>query len=394
MFCPEVTDQFEFDENFIEVKEYEVLGKLPNPFIMNDGTIVDTKEKWEERRKEIYRTAVEIQYGTIPPKPEVFEVETLYNGKYGGMSSYRIIAGTKEKQVTFLMKAIRPRVDAAPAPVVISGDMCFGYHFNPEYYETYTKNDIAFVTFDRTMLAHDVQGEGRRKGQLYDVYPEYTFGAVGAWAWGFMRCVDALEVLGIDNTDLIAFSGHSRGAKTAMLAGVLDQRAKIVAPNSTCAGSCGCYRTKLKAVAENGAERRSETLEDSIDKFGFWFGEELAEYYGKAEELPFDSHFLKALVAPRILIDTEAASDIWANPIGSYQTTMAAKEVYKFLGAEENLYWSFRKGYHYHKVIDIEMLVNLISHIRDGAPISDRFFRLPQKEPQKIWDWQAPERKD
>ena len=40
-----------------------------------------------------------------------------------------------------------------------------------------------------------MQGEGRRKGQLYDAYPDYTFGAIGAWAWGYSRCVDALEIL-------------------------------------------------------------------------------------------------------------------------------------------------------------------------------------------------------
>ncbi len=394
MFCPEVNEHFDFDENLIEVTEYDVLGKLPDPFIMNDGTKVDTKEKWEERRKELYKCAVEFQYGTLPPKPEVFEVEHLYGSGRTGTNSYRIIAGTKEKQVSFLMKVIRPAKFDDPCPVVVDGDMCFMYHFNPEFYETFTKNGIAFVTFDRTMLAHDLKNEGRRKGQLYDVYPEYTFGAVGAWAWGYSRCVDALEILGVDDMNLIAFAGHSRGAKTAMLAGVCDERAAIVAPNSTCAGSCGCYRIHMKAKGEDKGERRSETLEDMILHFPFWFSEEIAEYVGRENELPFDSHYLKALVAPRILIDTEAASDTWANTVGSWMTTQGAKEVYKFLGKEENLYWSYRKGFHFHKVLDIEMLVNVISHIRDGAPISDRFFRLPFKKPELIFDWRAPERKD
>ena len=393
MFCPDANiPEFDFDENFIDVVDYKVLGKLPNPFLMDNGEIADTPEKWRERRKEIYKTAVEVQYGTMPPEPEFLEVEHLYGAGMGDSNSYRIITGTRAKPISFLMKVIRPKSDT-PCPVVVDGDMCFLYHFNKEFYETFRNNKISFCTFDRTQLAHDVRGEGRGKGQLYETYPEYTFGAVGAWAWGFSRCVDALEKIGLDDMNLVSFCGHSRGAKAAVLAGAVDERAAIVAPNSTCAGGCGCYRIHATTTRENGTTHYSETLSELLMRFDFWMGEEMQKYADCEEKLPFDSHYLKALIAPRILIDTEAASDSWANPVGSWMTTMAAKEVYKLLGAEENLYWSFRKGYHFHKVLDIEMLVNVISHIRDGAPISDRFFKRPFKAPELIYDWRCPEKK-
>lgn len=382
---------YDFDENLIQLSQYEVLGQLQNPFLMENGAIADTPQKWAQRRQEMLKTAVELQYGTQPPAPEFLEVETLYGGKYGGPSSYRIITGTRKKPVDFLMKVIRPKRDT-PCPVVIDGDMCFLYHFDRAFLEPFLQNGICFVTFDRTQLAHDIQGEGRGKGQLYETYPEYTFGALGAWAWGYSRCVDALEKIGQDDLSLVAFTGHSRGGKTAMLAGVLDERAKIVNPNSTCAGSCGCYRIHSEIITETGRRSRSETLEDIVNAFPFWFGPELPQYAGREQELPFDSHFLKALVAPRVLLVSEAASDGWANPVGSYMTTIAAAEVYRMLGVPENLYWIFRRGMHEHRVEDICALIRVIRHLRTGEPVGDRFFKTPFCRPEPIFDWHAPEK--
>lgn len=118
---------------------------------------------------------------------------------------------------------------------------------------------------------------------------------------------------------------------------------------------------------------------------------ELAAYEGREQELPFDSHFLKAMVAPRVLLVGEAASDIWANPVGSWQTSEAAREVFKFLGCENNLLWYFRTGYHHHKICDIQQLVNVIKHIQEGEPLNDHYFKLPFKPMALPYDWKCPE---
>ena len=92
----------------LDITEYKVLGKLPDPFLFDDGTPVKTKEDWKKRRKELYKTVIELQYGTMPPKPEVFKVETLYLGGKGKSNTYLITAGTKEKTVSFRMRLHLP----------------------------------------------------------------------------------------------------------------------------------------------------------------------------------------------------------------------------------------------------------------------------------------------
>lgn len=376
-------------ENTLKITEYTLLGKLPDPFLFDNGSRVKSPEDWELRRKEIYRTAVELQYGVLPPSPEVFSVEPLYISK--GHSSYKITAGTREKQVSFRMKLILPE-NAENCPVIVDGDLCFGYAMSEDYLNSALKKGVAWAFFDRTELAHDISSEGRGAGALYEIYGDCTFGALGAWAWGYSRIVDALERLYLPQIDLscIVFSGHSRGGKTAMLAGVTDSRAAIVNPNETCAGSCGCYRIHMKGISPDGKERRSEQLSDLWKNFGFWVGPEMERYAENEESLPFDSHFLKALVAPRILFVSEAAGDIWANPVGSWQTSLAAKEVYKLLGAEENLTWYFREGTHFHTAHDIEMLVEVIRRKKFGEPLSDEFEKLPFPPIEKAFDWSAP----
>jgi hypothetical protein len=67
---------------------------------------------------------------------------------------------------------------------------------------------------------------------------------------------------------------------------------------------------------------------------------------GKENELPFDQHFLKALIAPRRLLTMEALGDLWANPTGTWQTHEVAREVYRFLGVEDRIGIRYREGGH------------------------------------------------
>ncbi|MBR7133626.1 MAG: hypothetical protein IKD04_08870 [Clostridia bacterium] len=372
-------------------KEYEVLGELPDPFIFDNGKIIESKSEWQLRRKEIYKTAVEMQYGTIPPKPEFLEFEPLRDTYYD-YCPYLVKTGTRENPLTFTMMLIRP-LGEGPFPVVVDGDLCFKYPYDKEFISQFVNNGIALALFNRTDFAPDRKASGRN-GQLYNAYPEYTFGALGAWAWGYSRCVDVLEQLKFIDKDCIAFTGHSRGGKAAMLAGVLDERAAIVNPNNSGAGSCGCYRVHMLADRTDGKEERNETLKDLSGNISFWMGPEILKYAECEQNLPFDEHFLKALVAPRVLLMTEADDDIWANPIGNFQTSLAAKEVYRFLDAEDNIFLHFRKGIHFHALDDLKTLIAVIKHTKSGEALPDGFGRVPISDIKPIYSWKCPEKKE
>ncbi len=389
-------------ENSIQITKYNVFGKLPNLFKFNDGTDVKTPEDFERKKQEIIKDAFPIQYGELPPEPEFLEVELVHWHWTNTMATYQVTTGTRENPITFFMYYKTARKDPKNQPknpVVIDGDFCWANaRITKEYADAYINNNVDLLLFDRTAFSHDVCGErrkdGRGHGQVHRTYPDLDIGQLGAWAWAYSRCIDALEKLDICDLSCIAVTGHSRGGKTALLAGILDKRIAITNPNSSCIGGGGCYRIDIEVTDEKGRpNRKSERIDWFIDAGTIdWFGTKLASYMDREDELPFDTHSLKALVAPRILFVSEGASDISANPVGSWQTNLAANEVYKLYGKEENMLWYFRNGDHDHTVGDVEQLCNIIKREKFGEPLNDNFFKVPFKPMELAFDWRCPEK--
>lgn len=374
----------------MKITSYEVLGKLPDLFTFEDGSKVTSVEEWEKRREELYKPVVELQYGEVPPKPEFLEITPLTQPNITGrMNIWRLTTGTREHPISFSMYAHKPEGDG-PWPVVIDGDMCYSCMQDPGIAQQFLDKGIMLVKFNRTEIVPDLRNPSR-VGNLYGTYPERNFGALAAWAWGYSRVLDALVELGLVDLSCVAFTGLSRGGKAAMLAGVLDERATIVNPEATCAGASSCYRIHMKALTEDGQELRSETLKDIINAFPDWFNPELKAYEDDEASLPFDAHSMKALIAPRVFFDCQAKSDIWAGPVNTYQTSIAAREVWKLYGKPENILWYWRSGTHDHLPEDFDMLIQVIQNQRFGTPLCDKFMKIPFEVPEPIYDWKCPE---
>ena len=172
-----------------------------------------------------------------------------------------------------------------------------------------------------------------------------------------------------------------------MLAGALDERITLVAPNGSGCGGAGCYRI---------LGRKSETLDAITDpkRFSYWFQPRFRDFVGKETRLPFDQHFLKVLVAPRALISTDALGDLWANPLGTQATFVAAQPVFGFLGASERNGIHFREGGHAQNEADWRALVDFADKQFFGKSVARRFDVLPFPDAKKAFAWSAPGREE
>jgi len=344
---------------------------LPDLLQFTDGSKVTAPDQWPARRAELLETVLNIEYGHLPPAPEGMTIHLLHPAEFrpvGGatVSTYRLILQPSGFSFT-VMLATPP--GKGPFPLVIDGDGCWRY-LTDEILALALRRGYAVAWFNRTELAPDAY-HPRRDDGLYLVYPDGDFGALAAWAWGFHRVVDLAE--GLDNIDCsrIVATGHSRGGKTALLAGATDERIALTAPNNSGAGGAGCYH-----YPDEGGER----LEDSIRLIPYWFSPRLPAYVGREAELPIDQHSVKALVAPRALLTTEALGDIWASPRGTRLTHEAAQEVYRLLGAEHRIGIFFREGYHAHLPQDWEVLLDFADWQFYGKPAAREFDMDPWRE--------------
>jgi hypothetical protein len=325
---------------------------LPDLFTFADDRPVASPADWPARRQELSDLVVGIEYGGMPPAPEALTSELLHGttvARFGGASytQYHLTAHCP-LPVRFRLDVLVPQGDG-PLPVILNGDGCWRYTSDAVTEEVLRRGNI-LAQFSRVEIVPDAYNDARDTG-LYLAYPELRFGALSAWAWGYHRCVDFLETLPAADSARIAVVGHSRGGKTSLLAGATDERIALTSANDSGSGGAGCYHLQ-------GPE--SETLEHSIQMIAYWYGPRLAEYLGREQELPFDQHSLKALVAPRPLLTTEALGDLWANPSGTWQTHLAASKAWEFLGTNERPGIWYREGGHDHGLADWTALLDFV----------------------------------
>lgn len=363
-----------------------ILGKLPDPFRKDDGTRM-TPDEWYAGRDQLFEKICGIEYGGMPPRPEVVKVVRLTAPRRdGGINVYKIWAGTKEKQVSFLVDIVAP---ASPIdgrikyPVLLTGDGCYNC-CESDTIAMATSLKIAVARFNRLELANDDKDAGR-VGGLYEIYPEHkTFTAISAWAWGYMAVMDAFEQIPHIDVENVGITGHSRGGKTVLLAAAADTRIKFVCPNNS--GCHGAVSHRLKETGYGWAGK-TEELSDMFKNFPHWMGEDLRQYIDREDEIPYDMHYFGALIAPRYYIQCEGMQDYWINPKGAWMNFCGVKEAYRYLGCEDNAAAWFRPGKHRHQLPDFTEFLEFMRSKLDGKPTAEHLKINPYPELDIDTDW-------
>ncbi|NUM56411.1 MAG: hypothetical protein HUU46_22465 [Candidatus Hydrogenedentes bacterium] len=344
------------------------MSKLPDPLRFNGGKRVKAAESWTTRRSQIVDMVTRIEYGRMPPSPGNVAVdsESPPETVNGGITTHRQVTlsfGPKQS-LRMNVDLYLPRDATRPLPTVLR----VGLDAGPS--RQINERGYAYACYDQHALDPD-PGDGKDVvGPAQAAYPGYDWGSIAVWAWGASRALDYLVTEPGVNKDQVIVTGHSRGGKTALLAGALDERFAMVVPNGSGCGGAGCYRIQ-------GPNSETLKLITSPKRFKSWFQDDFGQFADEEDRLPFDQHFVKALVAPRLLLSTDALGDLWANPLGTQATFLAAQPVFDLLAAGDHNALHFREGDHDQLPADYAALLDFADlHFR-GKPGATTFNALP-----------------
>jgi hypothetical protein len=369
------------DAQFPPVDKLPVVKELPDPFLFSDGSRVKTTEDWSRRRAQLQEMILYYQYGRMPAPPGNFKAVELVSSPYKSMVGvthkvFKVACGP-QNAVSFSLDLMVPK-GKGPFPVILRGDWGWA-KLDDVIAAEVIKRGYILAEFNRTEIAPD--NRNYQATGLYQAYPDAECGDIAAWAWGFHRCVDVLLTFDYVDKEKITITGHSRGGKAALLAGATDTRVALTVPNNSGCGGAGCYKFQAP---------KSEDIVAITKSFPFWFGPRFVSFIGHIDQLPIDQHDVKALCAPRALLETEALGDLWANPPGSRQTYLAAKEVYKFLGIPEKIGIFYREGKHEHNADDWNVLLDFADQLYFGKKSDRNFDANPFPDSPKTFSWTAP----
>ncbi|CAI6339110.1 unnamed protein product [Periconia digitata] len=297
---------------------------MPDPFLYLDmKTRVQSTEEWIQcRQPEILKLLQEYQYGYYPDRL----AETVTASRSGSKLDITVATGGKSAAITATVKLPS---GSGPFPVIIA---IGGIDEN-----IYLKAGIAVVTFDYSRVAAD---SNSKTGSFWMLYNGRDIGVLTAWAWGFHRVLDGIE-LKVPEIDakLSGVTGCSRLGKAALAAGLFDQRIAVTMPMCSGVQGAGPYRYSLSG--------QGETLENSKSGAGWWTSSGISQFVGKSSQLPYDAHTIVAAIAHRAVILEQGASDPFTDSKGTATVTFpSAKLVYGWLGVGSQLGMAIPKGGH------------------------------------------------
>lgn len=324
------------EQTFVERDE----RKVPDPLISLAGDPIRTPEEWEElRRPEIIHLFEEYVYGKSPSvtatslRFKVIKEEKNVCGGLGNKREIEIIYSGDKGEDRFQFVLFLPKDLEKPAKTFLFINIRGYEMMDPEQYGDHEfwpvkhllAQGYATAGFQVSEVAPDKTETAFRRAHQVFSRKKYTWGTISAWAWAASRVMDYLETDPNIASSQVAIIGHSRGGKTALWAGALDERFAFVVSNNS--GSTGA------AIARG---KIGETIKDINTSFPYWFHDRYQSFNDREYELPVDQHMLISLIAPRPVYVTSATEDEWADPHSEFLSLTYSKPVYQQYGLKHD----------------------------------------------------------
>jgi dienelactone hydrolase len=320
--------------------------RLPPLLQFSDGKPVASAADWTRRRGELLAVFRSDMFGVSPPRPDGlrFDMVEMSNHAMDGAATLKRVAASfvlSAETFTFHITLFIPNKRNGPVPVFLllnhrstentdpsrqkKSDFWPAEQIIARGYAAAVINVAAEVDPDDA-VATQTKGVRSFYRKHHSKAAEFTWGTLAAWAWSGSRAMDYFETDADIDSERVAVIGHSRTGKTALWAGASDERFALVCVNGAGAGGPAPARRHF-----------GETLGQLTSRFPHWFTPRYGTYADRIDELPVDAHQLIALVSPRGYHGGDGATDLWADPRGSWLALVEASKAWAILGKGSRL---------------------------------------------------------
>lgn len=304
-----------------------------------DGEPVEDSLTWHrQRRPQILDLFRHYMYGHEPPPPGeiTFEILSTDPAWLDGTATKQVIEGRLHPMggtvpFSFTFALYRPNHLEAPPPVLI----CLSNSDPPDVEPGGSRAHrwdlpatlnagIALITANQAVFSGDSHGGWREP--LIEAYQQAGFSGdwqtLAAWAWGIGRLIDFVDNDPSLDRHRIALTGFSRRGKAALWAGMLDERAALVAPHQ--GGFAGGSPVRTNWGIGTGFR----------NSFQYWFLPSfIAVDLSLYDRWPFDGNTALAAVAPRRVFLSQNSS-YGASENGIKAITQTAGPAWSLLGMD------------------------------------------------------------
>ncbi|MBQ8611544.1 MAG: hypothetical protein IJ412_07540 [Oscillospiraceae bacterium] len=299
---------------------------VPELLCFTDGTPVNDPAQWPARRAELLEILRREEFGTAPAAPaavkgEVESTESVCCSGHAVLERIHISFETDNGLFSFPVNFFLPKADK-PVPLFVL------INFRPDVYDKYypaeeiTDNGFALAVIHYNDVTSDDGDFTNGLAAMYD-RSKYSWGKIGMWAFAASRTLDYLLTRPEIDAANAAVIGHSRLGKTALWCAAQDERFRFgISNDSGCAG----------ASYERGKVEGNEMVKQITTNFPYWFCERYKEWVDRADEMPFDQHFLLAAIAPRYVCVGSAQEDFWAAPVHEQASCIGASPAWELHG--------------------------------------------------------------
>ena len=277
----------------------------------------------KERREEIKKLLMDEFLGTMPSDlNSEFEIVRLDENFYGGKAVFKEVKAKLSKgkrKYSFNFKTVYPKGITRK----LSSFLCLTFTdaIAEGMGEELTDEGYYVASVNYNDIEPDVQVESFEGLQGFcEEAAGNRWGKIGVWAYGASRIIDYLEKESNIDVSKIAVAGHSRLGLAAGWCGALDERVAL----TICNNNGSLYR-----------ETKKESYKDlSREYTRYWFCKNAFRDGRSEKDIPFDMHFMHALIAPRHLYLAGASEDEWADAEAIKLSAIAATPAFKALGVE------------------------------------------------------------